>query len=340
LYTEVSIDAGHLDEHYLEFNVRVFNGAPAMLSIQRELKGFILFNNRQPLEQPGMTATTFEHIAQASNSVITLRQPLEQQFVDKLKEMFAAGEIARFMFHELRISIAFGQDKSKQYLLPLPYGVNCRNEIAVIGRVYTLPMDTVIATATVTLERPTNGLAARPQKPAPVKLTPNIETLARLGYVGQDKQGIFRHDRNVTFQAAIIEFLNKTIKGRQVPSFEHVKAHILFTEEETGEALRVNAGTWMKVEYNHVSLRAGESRELIIALSSQTGSAFLAVENEYEDDKCFERLHLVPLKHKIYRVDVELVDMDGAETIGAFRSRLVVQTSRPYLNLTQISIDS
>jgi len=33
-----------LEDHYLEFNVRVFNGAPSELSIDPEFKGFILFD--------------------------------------------------------------------------------------------------------------------------------------------------------------------------------------------------------------------------------------------------------------------------------------------------------
>jgi len=50
--------------------------------------------------------------------------------------MFEAAQLLTFMFHELRIGISFAQDKNVRLLLPLPYGINCRKQSAVIGRIY------------------------------------------------------------------------------------------------------------------------------------------------------------------------------------------------------------
>ena len=148
---------------------------------------------------------------------------------------------------------------------------------------------------------------------------PNLELETMLVYTGQDDKGVFREDKNIEYQAAVIQFLNKAIKGRRVPSFDHVKAHIKYQAIGSDEIHNINAGTWMRKEYNFVPLRVGEWRRLIVALRTEKGELFLAVQNEYENDECFERLFFVKLTSEKYRVNVELVDIDSSEPIGDFK---------------------
>ncbi len=168
------------------------------------------------------------------------------------------------------------------------------------------------------------------------KAEPNLECKTMLAYVGQDDNGIFREDKNIGYQAAILEITNKAIKGRRVPAFEHVKARITFRERSNREVLSIHAGTWLREEYNFVPLRVGEWRKLIIALRELNAELLLAVQNEYENTFCTERLSFAKLINRQYLIDVEMVDTDGGEIINNFRFKLALNPYSPNLVITPI----
>lgn len=166
---------------------------------------------------------------------------------------------------------------------------------------------------------------------------PNLESEALLDYVGREN-GIFQNYVNIEYEAAIVEFRNRAVKGGKVPSFDRVKAHITYYDKDDNKAGYINAGSWLGEEDNSVRLRVGDFRQLIIALYPHKSSHVLAVQNNCPDIRP-ETNVLTKLVNEQYKVDIDLVDLDRGEVIGNFKFSLLRNTSSPILTIKPLPFE-
>lgn len=170
-------------------------------------------------------------------------------------------------------------------------------------------------------------LTEKPMLAPSQKANLNLECEIALAYVGLEND-VFQCYVNFNFQAALVEFRNRAVKGQKVPSFNRVKAHITYYDMDGKKAAYINAGSWIEEKDNFVRLHVADSRQLIIALRTEQSGYVLAVQNNRPDTRPETNL-LTKLTDEQYRIDVELVDLDQGEIIGNFKFNLFQDAHRP-----------
>lgn len=163
---------------------------------------------------------------------------------------------------------------------------------------------------------------------------PNVVALPpRLAYVQATESGGLieyagvggRSDQILV--AALAGFRNSPRPAGHDPSIESATAHLTYFDSRGTEVQRVNHGMWVGEDFNSTDMLVGQTRELILAVWSESDQV-TALDDRRESTEKYLPLLPRPLpKERELNVTTELFveDENGKQSVRRFRHRLNTQ---------------
>lgn len=115
-----------ISEGYIGFQIQVFNGSPYDVTIENDVRGYILMNDKPFPEKPILTVTKGSP-PEDRLTALDMRQVLDEQTAKGIDEALKRGEAFSFTFTNLDIyfvaQLPSGQVRRR---LHLPDGVHCK----------------------------------------------------------------------------------------------------------------------------------------------------------------------------------------------------------------------